>query len=145
MKSVCMVIVLISLSVGAVFGVDGNATDRSADEKAIRAHIDSIFQAYINRDREKVKATHAENWRGFLSNSKTIVRGIDSYMATADGQGMFNPQNPWRLTNYKFIDFDLILYGDTAVVSYIAELFWKTAADKGSYKLRSVDVYAKEK
>lgn len=145
MKSVFLVIVLIFLSVGAVFGFDGNAKDHSADEKAIRAHIELIFQAYINRDREKVKATHGENWRGFLSNSKTIIRGIDGYMATADGQGMFNPQNPWRLTHYKFIDFDLVFYGDTAVVSYIAELFWKTPADKGSYKLRSVDVYAKEK
>jgi hypothetical protein len=36
-------------------------------------------------------------------------------------------------------------YGETGVVSYIAELFWQSGEIKGSYKLRSVDVYAKEK
>ena len=40
--------------------------DRAADREAIRAHIDSIFQAFINKDPAKLRATHAENWLGYL-------------------------------------------------------------------------------
>lgn len=139
------IVLSLTLCAGLGLASDDKKRDRSADEKAIRAHIDSIFQAYINKDREKVKATHSKNWRGFLSNSKTIIRGIDGYMATADGQGALNKQSPWRLVNYKFLDFDLVFYGDTGIVNYVAELFWQSGEDKGSYKLRSIDIYAKEK
>jgi len=33
------------------------ADDRMADRQAIRADIDGIYQAFIHKDREKVKAT----------------------------------------------------------------------------------------
>jgi len=43
------------------------------------------------------------------------------------------------------LDFDMVFYGDTSVVSYIAELFWQSGQIEGSYKLRSVDVYARRR
>lgn len=114
------------------------------DARKIRAHIDKIFQAYINKDRETVKSTHSVNWRGFLSNSDKILRGIDDYMKEADGQGALDKQSSWRLVGYKMLDYDIIFQGGNGIVCYIAELFWVNDAAKGSYKLRSIDIYGKE-
>lgn len=75
----------------------GQATNRSSDEKAIRNHIDKIIRAYIAKDRDTVKRTHSDNWRGFLSGSRTIIRGIDGYLSTVDAQGILNKGNTWRL------------------------------------------------
>ncbi len=83
-------ILLLSLGALAALGVAALAQsspvsdDRAADREAIRSHIDSIFQAYIKKDREKVRATHSDDWRGFLIGSRGVIRGIDEYMKTAD-------------------------------------------------------------
>ena len=50
--------------------------DRAADRSAIRAHIESIFQAFINKDPAALRATHAENWLGYLDSSGTMIKGI---------------------------------------------------------------------
>lgn len=63
---------------------DDSMADREADRKAIREHIDMIFQAYIRKDRTTIRATHAADWRGFLTSSRSIIRGIDQYMQTAE-------------------------------------------------------------
>lgn len=118
--------------------------DRAADEKAIRAHLDSIFRAYMRKDRDTVKATHSANWRGFLSNSTKILRGIDDYMTEVDGQGALNKQDAGRIAHYKMLDLDIVFYGDTGIVTYIAELSWDSPTWKGSYVLQSIDIYAKE-
>ena len=55
-------------------------TDRTADAAAIRAHIESIFQAFIDGDVEKIFATHSEDWRGLLEGTSTPIKGIDEYM-----------------------------------------------------------------
>jgi len=54
--------------------------DRAADREAIRAHIDSIFQAFIKKDAAALRATHAENWLGYLDNSGRMLKGINNYM-----------------------------------------------------------------
>ena len=53
---------------------------RASDRAAIRAHIESIFQAFINKDGDKLRATHSEDWRGFLEGSAVAIRGIEEYM-----------------------------------------------------------------
>ena len=37
--------------------------DRAADREAIRAHIDSIFRAFIKKDAAALRATHARRQR----------------------------------------------------------------------------------
>src|SRR5262245_59767951 len=54
--------------------------DRAADTAAIRAHIESIFQAFIDGDIDKIYATHSDDWRGFLEGSRVPIKGIDEYM-----------------------------------------------------------------
>ena len=54
-----------------VSGTQANSqADRSAEAAAIRAHIESIFQAFIDGDVDKIYATHSEDWRGFLEGSR---------------------------------------------------------------------------
>ena len=54
--------------------------DRSTDAAAIKAHIESISQAFIDWDVDKIYATHTEDWRGFLEGSRVPIKGIDEYM-----------------------------------------------------------------
>src|SRR5712675_1818494 len=77
-----VMVILVSATLGAA-PVD----DRNADREAIRAHIDSIFKAFINKDAAALRATHDENWRGFLEGSRQIIRGIDQYMKATGGGG----------------------------------------------------------
>jgi hypothetical protein len=53
---------------------------RAADAASIRAHIESIFQAFLDGDVEKIYATHSEDWRGFLDGSRVPIKGVDEYM-----------------------------------------------------------------
>jgi hypothetical protein len=50
--------------------------NRSADAAAIRAHIESIFQAFIDWDVDKIYATHSEDWCGFLEGSQGFGPGF---------------------------------------------------------------------
>src|SRR3977135_175987 len=54
--------------------------DRAADREAIRAQIDSIFQAFIKKDVAALRATHAPNWLGYLEGSRTMIKGNDAHM-----------------------------------------------------------------
>src|SRR5829696_1256265 len=92
---------------------NGSSDDRAADAAAIRAHIESIFQAFIDGDQDKIFATHSEDWRGFLEGYSTPIKGIDEYMR-ANGIDWPRPANapkPTRYhpagTTYKMSDFDV--------------------------------------
>jgi hypothetical protein len=116
--------------------------ERAADAAAIRAHIESIFQAFIDKDRPKLKETHGANWRGFTTGSRQVIRGLDDYMNSATysstlpkGQGM---------VGYRMSDFDVVFYGDTAVASFVADVDLVYGTDQRTQKLTLVDVYHKE-
>ncbi len=116
--------------------------DRPADRDAIRAHIDRIFQAYIRKDRPTIEATHSAEWRGFLGASRSILRGLDTYMEGADAFLSL----PGGIAGYRFEDFDLLFYGDVGLVSYIADVDitnGETPPELYKTKYRSIDVYAK--
>ena len=51
--------------------------ERAQEVAAIRAHIESIFQAFIDKDVARLQVTHGKNWRGFLTGSTKVIRGID--------------------------------------------------------------------
>jgi len=79
--------------------------DRAADRQAIRAHIDSIFQAFIRKDAAALRATHAENWLGYLEGSRTMIKGVDGYM----DWNQVDPKSPYGMKGYKMREFDMIL------------------------------------
>src|SRR5712671_882771 len=72
--------------------------DRAADRAAIRAHIDSIFQAFIKKDAAALRATHSENWLGYLDNSGRMLKGINDYMEW----NQVDPKSPYGMKSYKF-------------------------------------------
>ena len=112
---------------------------RQADRDAIRNHIDKIFQAYIHKDVDVIRATHAADWLGFQSGSQTAIHGIDQYMKDVNGY----IQSPVRMTAYKMLEFDVIFYGDVAIITYVADVSYQYEADTFNRKLRVLDVYAK--
>jgi hypothetical protein len=124
-----------------------------ADAAAIRAHIESIFQAFIDGDIDKIHATHSEDWRGFLEGSRAPIKGIDEYMR---GNGIewprpanapkFTPYLPTG-TTYKVSDFDVNFYSpDLAVASFFGDFERKVGnATVTLRRFRIMDVYAKRK
>jgi ketosteroid isomerase-like protein len=113
--------------------------DRAADREAIRAHIDSIFQAFIKKDAAALRATHAPNWLGYLEGSTTMIKGIDGYM----DWNYVDPKSPYGMKSYKMREFDMIFKGDAAFVCFVADV--ESVTPNGPYHraLRISDFYTK--
>jgi hypothetical protein len=113
---------------------------RDADRAEIRAHIESIFQAFIDKDAAKLRATHSEDWRGFLEGSRVAIRGLEEYMRAVGG-GINNPNVGMKA--YKITSYDVLFHGpDLAVVCFIADV---EGRDGGTGTLRIMDIYARRK
>jgi ketosteroid isomerase-like protein len=113
--------------------------DRAADRAAIRAHIDSIFQAFIKKDAVALRATHAQNWLGYLEGSRTMIKGVDGYMEWND----VDPKSPYGMKSFQMREFDMIFKGDAAFVCFVADV--ESATPNGPYHrvLRISDFYTK--
>ncbi len=118
-----------------------NATNQKSDSELILEHIESIFQAYIRRDRDAIRRLHTDDWIGFQGPSTTIERGIDAHMKNADASlGHF------RGTGYEILDSEIQIFGDLALVFYVARYDYRDMDGKeGSIPLRSIDIYRREK
>jgi ketosteroid isomerase-like protein len=114
--------------------------DRAGDRKAIRAHIDSIFQAFIKKDAAALRATHAENWLGYLEGSHTMIKGIDGYM----DWNQLDPKSPYGMKSYKMREFDMIFKGDAAFVCFVADVESNTPNGPFHRALRISDFYTKQ-
>jgi ketosteroid isomerase-like protein len=128
-------ITLALLTVATLFA----AEDRAADREAIRSHIDRIFQAFIHKDAAELRATHDENWLGYLEGSRTVIRGIDNYMKATSG----GIASPYGMTGYKMREFDMIFEGDAAFVTFIADIYYRLPGGTSRNTLRITDFYAK--
>jgi hypothetical protein len=129
------------LACGSVAGVVLPRPDREADRAAIRAHVDRIFKGYIDKNRQVVLETHASDWRGFLSGTRSVIKGIDDYMKHAD----VLLSSPFRLYGYDMLECDVQFYGDDfAVVNYVASLEQgEPGGARRTSKLRVLDVYVR--
>jgi hypothetical protein len=115
---------------------------RGADVATIRAHIESIFQAFIDKDPSKLRDTHGASWRGSMPGSGQVIRGRDGYMKSATYSATM-PKGQGTV-GYRISDFDVVFYGDTAVASFVAEVDMVFDAEKTTQKLRLMDVYHRE-
>jgi Domain of unknown function (DUF4440) len=115
--------------------------ERSSDAAAIRAHIESICQAFVDKDRKKLEETHGKDWRGFTPWSGHVIRGLDGYM----NEATFEPGTPkgQGMVGYRLSDFDVVFYGDTAVASFVLDLDLVYGGEKNTQKLTLIDVYNK--
>jgi hypothetical protein len=127
--------------------------NRAADAAAIRAHIESIFQAFIDGDIDKIYATHSEDWRGILEGSSTPIKGIDEYMR-ANGIEWPRPANAPKQTpyypagtRYRVSNFDVHFYSpELAVANFLGEFERNINNIPVTLRrFRIMDVYAKRK
>jgi hypothetical protein len=140
-------VLALCLGVGAFASATTAETDRTADAAAIRAHIESIFQAFIDGDEQKIFATHSEDWRGLLEGYPKPIKGIDEYMR-ANGIDWPKPANAPKShsyfpagTTYKIGDFDVYFYSpELAVASFFGEFQRNSITLR---RFRIMDVYAK--
>ena len=114
--------------------------NRAADRAAIRAHIDSIFQAFVKKDAAALRATHAENWLGYLEGSREMIKGIDGYMEW----NIVDPKSPYGMKSYKMREFDMIFKGDAAFVCFVADVESNTPNGPFHRALRISDFYTKQ-
>jgi len=112
-------------------------TSQKSDSEQILAHIHSIFQAYLNKDRETIRKTHTKDWTGFQGPSTKIERGIEAYMVNAE-----KSLAEINGTGYELLDTEVQIYGDIGIVYYVARFDYRDAAGReGAVPLRSVDIY----
>jgi ketosteroid isomerase-like protein len=124
-----------AIAAAAAFAAD----DRAEDRAAIRADIDSIYRAFINKDLAKIRATHDDNWHGFLEGSRQMIRGIDQYMNYVGPM-----QGPYGMTSYKIRDFDIVFAGDAAFVTFITDVEGKVPGGTHHMVQRLADFYMKK-
>ena len=122
---------------------EAGAQSRAADEQAIRTEIESIFQAFIDKDRDKLAATHGANWRGYLTGSWSVIKGRDGYMRAAVGDGPMGPKGQ-GMVGYRITEYDTVWYGDVAVVNFVADVDYMNGNQPGQSRLTLMDIYAKE-
>jgi ketosteroid isomerase-like protein len=133
---------LLALTIGVLlFGVSATFAqdDRAQDRAAIKAHIESIFQAFINKDNEALRATHAENWLGYLEPGDTMIKGIDAYMQW----NRQDPKSPYGMKSFKFREFDMIFKGDAAFVCFVADVESQRPSGPFHRVLEICDFYTK--
>lgn len=116
--------------------------DKSAskdDPERILDHIHEIFRAFLAKDRDTIERLHTRDWVGFLGPSTGIERGIEAYMRNAD-----HSLASFHGTGYELLDTEVRIYGDLAVVYYVARYDYRDAEGReASLPLRSIDIYRK--
>lgn len=145
-----ILISIASFALGAAIFANTTQQNRTADAEAIRTHIGSIFQAFIDGDEQKIYDTHSEDWRGLLGGYPTPIKGIDEYMK-ANGIDWPKPANAPKShpyyppgTGYKMNDFDVYFYNpELAVANFIGEFVNKDGHTLRRFRI--MDIYAKRK
>ena len=140
MKPTVLLIVLTTLAANAA--AQSIPASRAADAAAIKREIEIICQAFVDKDRETLVATHGKDWRGFTPGNEHVIRGIDGYM----NEATFAPGTPkgQGMVGYRITDFDVVFYGDTAVASFVLETESVRGAQKSTQKLTILDVFHKQ-
>lgn len=119
--------------------MEDNNKSHEQDRKEILAHIDSIFRAFIDKDKEAIRNTHLPNWKGFTVRSRSTVHSREEYMREVEA--LLERQH-WKF--YEMTETDIAFYGETAIVSYIARVSGKDLGEKYfETKLRVLDIYAR--
>jgi hypothetical protein len=140
MKTILSLIVAATLAEGVA--AQSIPASRAADAAQIKREIEIICQAFVDKDRKTLQATHGRNWRGFTPESDHVIRGIDGYM----NEATFDPRTPkgQGMVGYRISDFDVVFYGDTAVASFVLEVDTMRGSQKVAQKLTILDVFQKE-
>jgi hypothetical protein len=135
-------IVTIGLCLAIPRQLVAQAAPTDADAAKIRAEIERICQAFVDKDTNTLNATHGKNWRGFTPAGDHVIRGLDGYM----NEATLEPGTPKAqgMVGYRISDFDVVFYGDTAVASFVLDTDVVYGGEKRVQKLTILDVFQKE-
>lgn len=139
MKRLALLLATVAIAAAA-------ADDRQQDRAEIRAHIERIFRAFINHDAQDIKATHDEQWLGFLAGSESIIKGVDAYLRANGIDPARRPLQspPYAMSGYKLREFEMIFEGNAAFVTFVADTEYRNpAGPPGRGALRIADFYVK--
>jgi hypothetical protein len=142
-RKAAAVVLLIAASALAGAAYQNAAQNRDADATAIRHEIERIFQAFIDKDRQALVDTHIANWRGYLTGSRNVIKGVAAYMDASVGAGAMPPRGQ-GMVGYQIHEYDTVFYGNSAVVSLVAEVRNRWGDQTGTTKLTLIDVYVRE-
>lgn len=95
-----------------------------------------LFDAFLRKDTDAIRNGHRNDWMGFQIPSKSIIRGIDEYMAAAH-----ELLASLRAVRYEFLEFDIQVHGELALVYYIARDWLETDTGESTVLIRALDVY----
>jgi hypothetical protein len=140
MKTILGIVLFAALAGGAA--AQSVPASRAADAAQIKREIEVICQAFVDKDRKTLEATHGKDWRGFTPESDHVIRGLDGYM----NEATFDPQTPkgQGMIGYRISDFDVVFYGDTAVASFVLDVDAVRGTRKVNQRLTILDVFRKE-
>ncbi len=116
---------------------NSTATNEAAAE--IRSHVEALFEAFLSKDRDALRKGRVENWRGFQIPSTTLIRGVGDYMVDLETA----LQNV-TVTRYEFLDFEVDVRGNVALVYYVARDWLNTPEGETTILVRALDVYGLE-
>jgi len=137
---IAAVVLAVVTATASVHAQEPTMSETQAEKQLLIEHVHQIFNAFIDRDRDRIRDLHTQDWVGFLGPSTRIERGIDDYMANAD-----KSLDSFRGTGYEIHDTEVQIHRDIALVFYIATYYY--AADggtTGTVPLRSVDVFRRD-
>ncbi len=117
------------------FQVDvGTRADEVAAE--IRRHVETLFDAFLAKDSETLRDGRIDDWRGFQIPSTTLIRGVDRYMVDLEAA-----LENLEVTRYEFLDFEVDVHTDVALVYYVARDWLNTPEGEKTILVRALDVY----
>jgi len=109
-----------------------------ADEVAaeIRQHVETLFDAFLAKDSETLRNGRIDDWKGFQIPSTTLIRGVDRYMVDLEAA-----LENLEVTRYEFLDFEVDVHTDVALVYYVARDWLNTPDGEKTILVRALDVY----
>jgi ketosteroid isomerase-like protein len=110
------------------------ASDKAAAE--IRSHVEGLFDAFLAKDRDALRDGRVADWRGFQIPSTTLIRGVDRYMVDLE-----TALQNLKVTRYEFLEFEVDVHDDVALVYYIARDWLDTPDGEETALVRALDVY----
>ncbi len=113
---------------------DSTNTNEVAAE--IRRHVEALFDAFLAKDRAALRAGRIEDWKGFQIPSTSLIRGVDRYMVDLE-----TALENLEVTRYEFLDFEVEVHTDVALVYYVARDWLNTPDGEKTILVRALDVY----
>ena len=116
-----------------------DATNTAEVAKEIRRHVETLFDAFLAKDRATLRNGRIEDWQGFQIPSTSLIRGVDRYMVDLE-----SALENLEVTRYEFLDFEVDVHTDVALVYYVARDWLDTPDGEKTILVRALDVYGLE-